>query len=144
MTLFSRPISGAAACRCCREGFPQQPSASAITATPAVAAAGLSVSSASSRGHRRTVRNYERLPAHHETYVCWAMIIVMTRRLARQPQHTQPQAADSPGLPRRPGGSPGAGAGSPAVLLRCLEALACRLVQVMSSLGLSQGAGHRA
>ena len=35
--------------------------------------------------HRRTVRDYERLPAHHETYVHWAMIIVMTRRLARQP-----------------------------------------------------------
>jgi len=35
--------------------------------------------------HRRTVRDYERLPAHHETYVYWAMIIVMTRRLARKP-----------------------------------------------------------
>ena len=34
--------------------------------------------------HRRTVRDYERLPAHHESYVYWAMIIVMTRRLARQ------------------------------------------------------------
>lgn len=34
--------------------------------------------------HRRTVRDYERLAAHHETYVYWAMIIVMTRRLARQ------------------------------------------------------------
>jgi transposase len=36
--------------------------------------------------HRRTVRDYERLPAHHETYVYWAMIIVMTRRLARKTQ----------------------------------------------------------
>jgi hypothetical protein len=36
--------------------------------------------------HRRTVRDYERLPAHHETYVYWAMIIIMTRRLARQPR----------------------------------------------------------
>ena len=35
--------------------------------------------------HRRTVRDYERLPAHHETYVYWAMIIIMTRRLARKP-----------------------------------------------------------
>jgi transposase len=35
--------------------------------------------------HRRTVRDYERLPAHHETYVYWSMIIVMTRRIARQP-----------------------------------------------------------
>jgi transposase len=42
--------------------------------------------------HRRTVRDYERLPAHHETYIYWAMITVMTRRLARQPT-TQPQAA---------------------------------------------------
>ncbi len=33
--------------------------------------------------HRRTVRDYERLPAHHETMICWAMIAVMTRRLAR-------------------------------------------------------------
>jgi len=32
---------------------------------------------------RRTVRDYERLPARHETYVYWSMIIVMTRRLAR-------------------------------------------------------------
>jgi transposase len=38
--------------------------------------------------HRRTVRDYERLPAHHETYVYWSMIIVMTRRLARQPSVT--------------------------------------------------------
>ena len=34
---------------------------------------------------RRTVRDYERLPARHETYVHWSMIIVMTRRLARGP-----------------------------------------------------------
>lgn len=31
---------------------------------------------------RRTVRDYERLPAHHATFVQWAMITVMTRRLA--------------------------------------------------------------
>jgi transposase len=37
---------------------------------------------------RRTVRDYERLPARHETYVYWAMIIVMTRRLARPPTVT--------------------------------------------------------
>jgi transposase len=35
--------------------------------------------------HRRTVRDYERIPSHHETYIYWAMIIVMTRRLARKP-----------------------------------------------------------
>ena len=34
---------------------------------------------------RRTVRDYERLPAHHETIVYWAMTITMTRRLARRP-----------------------------------------------------------
>jgi transposase len=33
-------------------------------------------------------RDYERLPAHHETYVYSAMIIVMTRRLARKTQST--------------------------------------------------------
>ncbi len=32
---------------------------------------------------RRTVRDYERLPAHHAAMVQWAMVIVMTRRLAR-------------------------------------------------------------
>jgi len=34
---------------------------------------------------RRTVRDYERLPTHHETIVYWAMIITMTRRLADAP-----------------------------------------------------------
>jgi putative transposase len=29
------------------------------------------------------VRDYERLPEHHAAMVHWAMIIVMTRRLAR-------------------------------------------------------------
>ena len=43
--------------------------------------------------HRRTVRDYERLPARHETYVHWSMIIVMTRRLARQRATAQPRAA---------------------------------------------------
>jgi transposase len=38
---------------------------------------------------RRTVRDYERLPGHHETMVHWAMIIVMTRRLARHNQSHQ-------------------------------------------------------
>lgn len=42
--------------------------------------------------HRRTVRDYERLPAHHETYIYWAMIIVMTRRLARRPVTAQSAA----------------------------------------------------
>jgi transposase len=34
--------------------------------------------------YRRTVRDYERLPAHHEAAVTWAMITIMARRLARQ------------------------------------------------------------
>jgi transposase len=42
--------------------------------------------------HRRTIRDYERLPAHHETYIYWAMIIVMTRRLARRAATAQPAA----------------------------------------------------
>ena len=33
---------------------------------------------------RRTVRDYERLAGHHETIVYWAMIITMSRRLARR------------------------------------------------------------
>jgi transposase len=33
---------------------------------------------------RRTVRDYERLPAHHAAFVQWSMIIIMTRRLARR------------------------------------------------------------
>src|SRR6266540_1190887 len=45
--------------------------------------------------HRRTVRDYERLPAHHEAMVKWAMIAVMTRRLARRrrPARVLTQAA---------------------------------------------------
>jgi transposase len=38
---------------------------------------------------RRTVRDYERLPEHHETMIYWAMIIVMSRRLARHNQSRQ-------------------------------------------------------
>ena len=37
--------------------------------------------------HRRTVRDYERLPGRHETCVYWSMISVMTRRLARKQAH---------------------------------------------------------
>jgi len=43
---------------------------------------------------RRTVRDYERLPAHHETLVYWAMTITMTRRLARRPA-AQPAITES-------------------------------------------------
>jgi transposase len=43
--------------------------------------------------HRRCVRDYERLPEHHEAMIKWAMIALMTRRLAHQPLATQPAAA---------------------------------------------------
>jgi putative transposase len=33
--------------------------------------------------HRRTVRDYEHLPASHEAMILWAMIALMTRRLAQ-------------------------------------------------------------
>jgi transposase len=33
--------------------------------------------------HRRTVRDYESLPASHEAMILWAMIALMTRRLAQ-------------------------------------------------------------
>jgi transposase len=33
--------------------------------------------------YRRCARDYERLPAHHEAAVYWAMITLMTRSLAR-------------------------------------------------------------
>ena len=33
--------------------------------------------------HRRTVRDYEQLPASHEAMIMWAMIALMTRRLAQ-------------------------------------------------------------
>jgi transposase len=36
--------------------------------------------------HRRTVRDYERLPATHEAMITWAMIALMARRLTR-PTH---------------------------------------------------------
>jgi transposase len=45
--------------------------------------------------HRRTVRDYERLPAHHETYIYWAMIMVMTRRLARKASTSAPDQSDA-------------------------------------------------
>jgi transposase len=41
---------------------------------------------------RRTVRDYERLTEHHEAIVYWAMIITMSRRLARHQQPAQPRA----------------------------------------------------
>ena len=45
--------------------------------------------------YRRTVRDYERLPAHHRAMVQWAMITIMTRRLARR---HQPARTPTPAL----------------------------------------------
>jgi transposase len=45
--------------------------------------------------YRRTVRDYERLPAHHQAMVQWAMITIMTRRLARR---YQPACTPTPTL----------------------------------------------
>ena len=42
---------------------------------------------------RRMIRDYERLPAHHETMVHWSMIIIMSRRLGKPMKSHQPQAA---------------------------------------------------
>jgi transposase len=46
--------------------------------------------------HRRCVRDYERLPEHHEAMVKWAMIALMARRLARQPPAAQQARAAVP------------------------------------------------
>jgi transposase len=49
--------------------------------------------------YRRTVRDYEWLPAHHQAMVQWAMTIIMTRRLARR-YRPRPHAHPSPGHSR--------------------------------------------
>ncbi len=46
--------------------------------------------------HRRCVRDYERLPEHHEAMIKWAMIALMARRLARQLPAAQPARAVMP------------------------------------------------
>jgi transposase len=46
---------------------------------------------------RRTVRDYERHPEHHAAMVQWAMVIVMTRRLARYHKTGQLWPASNPG-----------------------------------------------
>ncbi len=43
--------------------------------------------------HRRCVRDYERLPDHHETYLYWSMIQVMAARLARHQAPAPPTSA---------------------------------------------------
>jgi transposase len=54
--------------------------------------------------HRRTVRDYERLPDHHAAMVIWAMVTVMTRRLARQ---HHPARTPAPAPAARPGSETG-------------------------------------
>ena len=41
--------------------------------------------------HRRLVRDYERLPEHHEAMVLWATVMIMTRQLARHTTGTPSQ-----------------------------------------------------
>jgi transposase len=53
--------------------------------------------------HRRCVRDYERLPEHHETYLYWSMIQVMAARIAR----CRPPAPSAPvPVPARPQAAP--------------------------------------
>src|SRR4029450_4804981 len=49
--------------------------------------------------YRRTGRDYERLPAHHQAMVQWALTIIMTRRLARR-YRPRPHPHPSPGRTR--------------------------------------------
>jgi transposase len=46
--------------------------------------------------YRRTVRDYERLPQHHETMIYWSMVTLMGRRLARA--HRPPASTPAPAL----------------------------------------------
>jgi transposase len=43
--------------------------------------------------HRRTVRDYERLPASHEAMILWAMIALMARRLAQAARQSDARLA---------------------------------------------------
>jgi hypothetical protein len=52
---------------------------------------------------RRTVRYYERLPERHETIVYWAMVITMSRLLARRSQPAQPRRLRFPDRDERRG-----------------------------------------
>jgi transposase len=40
--------------------------------------------------HRRLVRDYERLPEHHEAMVLWATVMIMTRQLVRHTTGSPP------------------------------------------------------
>ena len=46
--------------------------------------------------YRRCARDYERLPAHHEAMILWAMITLMTRRLTRPAEAVNRHSAALP------------------------------------------------
>ena len=50
--------------------------------------------------HRRCVRDYERLPEHHETYLYWSMIHVMAARIARCRPPAPSAPVPAPALPQ--------------------------------------------
>jgi transposase len=55
--------------------------------------------------HRRLVRDYERLPEHHEAMVLWATVTIMTRQLVRHTTGAPPQprwGGDRPTPPLKP------------------------------------------
>src|SRR5262249_1915532 len=54
---------------------------------------------------RRTVRDYETLPASHEAMILWAMIALMTRRLAHTTQLSAPHLAPWAAAGPRAGGT---------------------------------------
>ena len=49
--------------------------------------------------NRRCVRDYERLPEHHETYLYWSMIHVMAARVARH-HSGPPEPVPGPARPQ--------------------------------------------
>src|SRR5438874_232320 len=49
--------------------------------------------------HRRTVRDYEKLPASHEAMILWAMIALMTRRLTQPAELSDAHLAFGPCAP---------------------------------------------
>src|SRR6266571_448947 len=56
--------------------------------------------------HRRCVRDYERLPEHHETYLYWSMIHIMAARVARHQAPAPPAPAPAPALPKAASAQP--------------------------------------
>ena len=52
--------------------------------------------------HRRLVRDYERLPEHHEAMVLWATVMIMTRRWRVTPPAPRPSPAGAVTVPPHP------------------------------------------